>query len=95
MARSYLAAIGAVVLALLISCSGASAQGVPPEIRVPPVMAPTIPPVDQDRMACEASLKAYDEKGCDKNCTDECKSIESDLSMCPEIKERPPVGCRE
>jgi len=31
-------------------------------------------------MTCEASVQAYDEKGCDKNCTDECKSIESDLS---------------
>ena len=45
-------------------------------------MPPIMPPRDQDRMACEAALKAYDEKGCDKNCTDECKSIESDLSMC-------------
>ena len=46
-------------------------------------------------MACEAALKAYDEKGCAKNCTDECKSIALDLSTCPDIKELPPVACGE
>jgi len=109
--RSDLAAIGTVILALLISCSGANAQAVPPgDGKVPvvpvpqgtipndmptanpnaaPIIVPpaalTVPPVDRDRMACEASLQAYHEQGCYENCTDDCKSIESDLRMCTNI----------
>jgi len=103
MTRSYLAATATVILALLISCSDASAQyrgPVEPVVPVAPAPLATIPnsapitlgpvyqtirPKDQDRMACEAALKAYDEKGCGKNCSDECKSIESDLGMCTNI----------
>ena len=95
MTRSYLAATGTVIFAVLISCSGASAQGVPPEI--PPLIeTPKImPPRDQDRMTCEASVQAYDEKGCDKNCTDECKSIESDLLACKSTARPLGVACQQ
>ena len=91
MTRSYLAAIGTVILAVLISCPGASAQGV----QVPPVMPPTILPKDQDRLACEASLQAYDEQGCDKNCSDECKLIGSDLSECKNVGNHAAITCKQ
>ena len=127
MTRSYLAATATVILALLISCSDASAQlgargaggargarGPGPLAMIPNLTAPlptlsnsapiiggpvpvqqTIRPKDQDRMACEAALKAYDEKGCGKNCSDECKSIESDLGMCTNIAIPAGVGCEK
>ena len=82
MTRSYLPAIGTVILALLISCSGTSAQNQPDITMVP--VTPAIPEVDRDRMGCEAARQAYNEQGCDKsvNVSDECKSIASDLSKC-------------
>ena len=85
MIRSYLAATATVILALLIFCSGASAQKFKPVPVTPlptiPNLAPTIPnstpiivgpvippslavpPVDRDRMACEAAFQAYNEQG--------------------------------
>jgi hypothetical protein len=98
MARSHLVAIGT---ALLVSCSGASAQEIKPDqvplTPLPEAMLPnmTVPPIDRDRIACEASLQAYDKYGCDKNCTDKCKSIGSDLSECKNIGKRSAVACRQ
>ena len=95
MTRIYLAAIGIVILALLFSCPGANAQGKgnQPDWAHMPMTMP--PPKDEDRMACEASLQAYDEQACDKNCTDDCKSIGSDLSKCKNIGKRPAVACQQ
>ena len=99
MARSYLAAIGTVILAVLISCPGANAQFriYHPEdlAHMPKGMQGMPRPKDQDRMACEASLQAYDEQGCDKNCSDDCKSIGSDLSKCKNIGKRSAVVCKQ
>ena len=95
MARSYLAAIGTVILAVLISCPGANAQGKgnQPDWAHMPM---TMPPLkDEDRLACEASLQAYDEQGCDKNCSDDCKSIGSDLNKCKNIGKRSAVACQQ
>ena len=95
MTRSSLAAIGTVILAVLISCSGTSAQGEgkqPDWINTAGLMPPR---ADQDRMSCEAALQAYDEQGCEKNCTDECKSIGSDLSECKNIGKRSAVACKQ
>ena len=93
--RSYPTAIGTVILALLVSCSGANAQGKgnQPDWAHMPMTMP--PPKDENRMACEASLQAYDGQGCDQNCSDECKSIGSDLSECKNIGKRSAVACRQ
>ena len=95
MARSYLAAIGSVILAVLISCPGANAQFriYQPDWAHKGMGMPR--PRDQDRLACEASLQAYDEQGCDKNCSDDCKSIGSDLSKCKNIGKHSAVACKQ
>ena len=95
MARSYLATIGIVILALLFSCPGASAQDHGKQPDWANMKATMPPPVDQDRIGCEASLQAYDEQGCDQNCTDDCKSIGSDLSGCQNIGKRSAVACQK
>jgi hypothetical protein len=84
----YLAAVGTVILALLISCAGAGAQQVEMLLANDSVKAQTIPPSDQNRLSCDAARKAYDERGCDKseNVTGECKDIALDLKDCPAYK---------
>jgi len=84
MTRSYLAAVGTVILAFLVSCAGASALQVEVQLANGAVTAKTIPPPDLNRMSCDATRKAYKEHGCDKpqNVTGECKGIALDLKDC-------------
>ena len=93
--RSYLAATGSLMLALVTSCAGVSAQenAKQPNWAAMPMQAP--PVADQDRMACEAALQLYDERACDDNCTDECRNTGSDLSGCDNIGRRSAVACRQ
>ena len=92
MTRSYLAAIGTVILALSIFCPGASAQENAEQPAPTPMNAP--PVADQDRMGCEAALQAYDERACDDNCTDECKGIGLDLSKCSNVGNHTAITCK-
>lgn len=84
MTRSYLAGVGTAILALLISCAGASAQQVDMQLANGAVTAKTIPGPDQKRMICDATRKAYKDYSCDKpqNITGECKGIALDLKDC-------------
>lgn len=92
--RSYLAATGSLMLALVTSCAGVSAQenAKQPNWAAMPMQAP--PVADQDRMACEAALQLYDERACDDNCTDECKGIGLDLSKCSNVGNHTAITCK-
>ncbi len=88
-------AIRPAILALIISCTGASAQDMARPLGgvLPTTPLPSIPWKDQDRLACEASLQAYNEHSCDKDCSDQCTSIRWDLSKCKDIAIPAPIAC--
>lgn len=93
--RRLSAAIGLMILALSISCSGVSAQDNGEKRPSANDFVGMPPPADEDRMGCEASLQAYNQQGCDETCSDECKSIGSDLSQCKNIGDRQTIACKE
>ncbi len=97
MAKSGLGAVALMTLALTGSYADVGAQqyAQQPNSSNDPVPMNAPPVVDQERMACEASLQAYDERGCDQNCSDECRRIGSDLSGCKNIGGRSLVACHE
>jgi hypothetical protein len=88
MTRSYLAGVGTVILAFLVSCAGASAQQAEMQLANQEVKPQTIPTHDQNRLSCDAARKAYNEHSCDKseNVTGECKDIALDLKDCQPYK---------
>jgi len=88
MMRSYLAAVGTVIMAFLVSHAGASTKQAGMQLVNEEVKKSTIPKPDQDLLACQAARKAYNEHHCDKseNVTGECKDITSDLKDCEPYK---------
>jgi hypothetical protein len=91
MARIF-AAVGLFFLVLApLNHAFAGDSGNQPDWANMPMEMPS--PADRDLAGCEAALEAYDNNGCDANCSDDCRSIGRDLSQCPNIGNRNEVSC--
>jgi hypothetical protein len=90
--KRFLTLIGVLVLTVVTVGPRAQAQfGFGNSIKLPGL--PRIAPQDRNALACKTALEEYEKKGCDGNCSDECRSIGHDLAQCKDLGNRAELSC--